>query len=309
MEGVRNPDDLLPEARRHAEILASRPISKPDGGESRRSSSRPARGSPQRPPEKSHTSRSCSALRPTPMPWPHSPRTATPLDQLMASRPDSGEIAALLEPIVTRRIPGAADARIANWTSAERGLSTGDVPVRPTPRRPGRPTTLRRLVFRRPPAVSLYFGLRPATPGSCDETVERNGDQGGRPCAGWIETTQDLGTPYYVMEQLPTIGTANDFPSYHSQGCISTPHPPAGDHVVGLCADDRRCARIGMARPQNWTSYWRRTAARVPLEQVVAYCDELLMWASPPAGARSSEMPWSGCATTSMSRTPRALLG
>ena len=39
-------------------------------------------------------------------------------------RPDANEIAALLEPIVRRRIPGAADARIANWSSAERGLST-----------------------------------------------------------------------------------------------------------------------------------------------------------------------------------------
>jgi hypothetical protein len=40
------------------------------------------------------------------------------------SRPAADETAALLEPIACRNIPGAADVRIANWRSAERGLST-----------------------------------------------------------------------------------------------------------------------------------------------------------------------------------------
>src|SRR5712671_1231025 len=90
------------------------------------------------------------------MPWPHSPRSATPIDKLMASRPDSGDIAALLEPIARRRIPGADDARIANWSSAERGLSTETFLFDLLIDGPDGPTTLQRLVFRRPPAVNLY---------------------------------------------------------------------------------------------------------------------------------------------------------
>ena len=71
-------------------------------------------------------------------------------------RPEANEIAALLEPIVRRRIPGAADARIANWSSAERGLSTETFLFDLLVDGPEGVTTLQRLVFRRPPAVSLY---------------------------------------------------------------------------------------------------------------------------------------------------------
>ena len=66
------------------------------------------------------------------------------------------EIAALLEPIVRRRIPGAADALIANWSTAERGLSTETFLFDLFIDGPEGPTTLQRLVFRRPPAISLY---------------------------------------------------------------------------------------------------------------------------------------------------------
>jgi hypothetical protein len=63
---------------------------------------------------------------------------------------------ALLEPIVRRRIPGAADARIANWSAAERGLSTETFLFDLLLDGPDGPTTLQQLVFRRPPAVSFY---------------------------------------------------------------------------------------------------------------------------------------------------------
>jgi hypothetical protein len=38
------------------------------------------------------------------------------------------------------------------------------------------------------------------------------------PTVCWLDRdNQDLGTPYYVMERLPTIGTAGDFPSRYNE--------------------------------------------------------------------------------------------
>src|SRR3981081_3153069 len=71
-------------------------------------------------------------------------------------RPEADEVSALLEPIVRRKIPGGAHARIPNWRATERGLSTETFLFDLVVDGPGGPTTLQRLVFRRPPAVSLY---------------------------------------------------------------------------------------------------------------------------------------------------------
>jgi aminoglycoside phosphotransferase (APT) family kinase protein len=215
------------------------------------------------------------------MRWPHSPKSATPLDELMAaSRPDSSEIAALLEPIVRRRIPGAADARIANWSPAERGLSTETFLFDLLVDGPKESTTLQRLVFRRPPAVSLYSDydlLRQVL------VMKRLQDTAIKvPTVWWLDRDdKDLGTPYYVMEQLPTIGTVSDFPSYHSQGLYfdATPDQRATmwwgcvQTIADVHALDWRRLRLDKLLMPN-------RGAR-PLEQVVAYCDELLMWASP----------------------------
>ena len=63
---------------------------------------------------------------------------------------------AVLEPLVRQNIPGAADARIANWHAAERGLSTETFLFDLSQHGDDGPTPLKQLVFRRPPAVSLY---------------------------------------------------------------------------------------------------------------------------------------------------------
>ncbi len=73
----------------------------------------------------------------------------------MTTRPTADEIPALLEPIARDRIPGADGARIVNWRGTERGFSTEtflfELEIDGTA-----PTTLKRLVFRRPPQVSLF---------------------------------------------------------------------------------------------------------------------------------------------------------
>ena len=71
-------------------------------------------------------------------------------------RPAADEIAALLEPIARHNIPGADDARITNWRATDRGLSTETFLFDLERDEANGPTTLKRLVSRRPPAVSLY---------------------------------------------------------------------------------------------------------------------------------------------------------
>jgi hypothetical protein len=70
-------------------------------------------------------------------------------------RPAADEIAALLEPIACRNIPGAADARIAHWRSAERGLSTETFLFDLQQDEDEGPTTLKQLVFRLYPDYDL----------------------------------------------------------------------------------------------------------------------------------------------------------
>ena len=73
------------------------------------------------------------------------------------ARPAADEIAALLEPIVRKRIPGADAARIVNWRGTDRGFSTETFLFElESDDAGGAPTTLKRLVFRRPPQVSIF---------------------------------------------------------------------------------------------------------------------------------------------------------
>ncbi|MET0164849.1 MAG: hypothetical protein ABW318_07595 [Vicinamibacterales bacterium] len=142
----------------------------------------------------------------------------------MTTRPAADEIPALLEPIVRERIPGADTARIVNWRGTERGFSTETFLFElDTDDSSGAPNTLTRLVFRRPPQVSLfpdYDLLRQvlvmrrlqATP----VTV---------PAVRWLDRGDDaLGTPYFVMEQVPTWAVRANFLRTTRRACTSMPH-------------------------------------------------------------------------------------
>jgi aminoglycoside phosphotransferase (APT) family kinase protein len=198
----------------------------------------------------------------------------------MGGRPTADEIAELLEPIVRRKVPGAADARITNWRATERGLSTETFLFDLQCDGAAGPTTLKQLVFRRPPAVSLfpdYDLLRQVL------VMNRLRDTPVTvPTVCWLDRDdRQLGTPYYVMEQLPTVGNPSDFPSYHSQGMYfdATPEQRATmwwgcvqaiSDVHALDWQDLRLEKLLM--PQRGAH---------PLEQVVAYCAEMLSWAPP----------------------------
>jgi aminoglycoside phosphotransferase (APT) family kinase protein len=197
-----------------------------------------------------------------------------------SSRPTADEIPALLEPVVRLRFPGIAGAHIANWQPAERGLSTETFLFDVQKESEDGPTTVEKLVFRRPPANSLYpdYDLT-------RQVMVMNRLRGtpiAVPTVCWLDRYgNNVGTPYYVMEQLPTIGTASDYPSYHSQGLYFDATPAQRATMwwgcVGAIADvhalDWRALRLDkLLMPQRGAH---------PLEQVVAYCAEMLSWISP----------------------------
>jgi aminoglycoside phosphotransferase (APT) family kinase protein len=197
-----------------------------------------------------------------------------------SSRPEADEIAALLEPVVRQRFPWVTEARIANWRAPDRGLSTETFLFDLQNQGGDGPTTVDQLVFRRPPANSLYpdYDLTRQV-----MVMNRLRDTPITvPTVCWLDRDdRDLGTPYYVMEQLPTIGTASDYPSYHTQGLYfeATPDQRATmwwgcvQAVADVHALDWHSLRLDkLLMPQR--------GAR-PLEQVVAYCAEMLEWASP----------------------------
>jgi aminoglycoside phosphotransferase (APT) family kinase protein len=202
-----------------------------------------------------------------------------------SGRPAADEIAALLEPIARRNIAGASHGHIVNWRAANRGLSTETFLFDLQQDGEDGPTTLKQLVFRRPPAVSLYPDYDLARQVL---VMNRLRDTPiSVPSVCWLDRDdKDMGTAYYVMEQVPTIGTASDFVSYHSHGLYfdATPEQRATmwwgclRAIADVHALDWRAMRLNkLLMPQRGAH---------PLEQVVDYYAGLLRWASPDSPRR-----------------------
>jgi aminoglycoside phosphotransferase (APT) family kinase protein len=196
----------------------------------------------------------------------------------LTTRPTADEIPALLEPIARDRIPGAGGARIVNWRGTERGFSTEtflfELEIDGTT-----PTTLKRLVFRRPPQVSLFpdydllrqvlvMNRLQATPISV-------------PTVCWLDRDDDaLGTPYYVMEQVATVGTPGEFPPYHAAGLYFEASPQQRAAMWWGCVQ-----AIADVHALDWTQLnldklLMPGRGSHPLEQMVDYYSDALQWAS-----------------------------
>ena len=214
-----------------------------------------------------------------------------------AFRPGANELPALLEPIIAGCIDGAAGAHIADWRPAERGLSTEtflfDVVASDQ-------TLLRRLVFRRPPAVALYPDYDVLRQVLVMNRLAQTGVPVPTVC--WLDRSgRDLGGPYYVMDQVPHVGGLPDFPSYHSAGryfdatpgqrakmwwgCVSA---IADIHALDwreLRLDALLCPGSGSPPQSGWgtsPSPGRTPQPALgthPLQQVVNYYRDTLGWA------------------------------
>lgn len=195
------------------------------------------------------------------------------------SRPAAEDIPTRLEPLVQQRISGAADARIVNWRAADRGLSTETFLFDVQREGPDGPVTVQQLVFRRPPEVSLfpdYDLLRQVL------VMNRLRSTAVRvPTVCWLDRdSADLGTPYYVMEQVPTIGSPGDFPSYHAAGMYFEATPQQRQVMWSGCVQAMADVHALDWRALRLDALLMPDRGRHPLQQVVGYYTAALQWAS-----------------------------
>lgn len=138
-----------------------------------------------------------------------------------------------LEPIVRRRIEGAASASIVNWRPAAQGFSTEtflfyvvDVAGHDEPLG---------LVFRRPPVHDVL----PDYDLSRQHLVmERLRDSViPVPTTRWLDTTDTLGTPYFVMDRIDDVVLVSDVPPYHDAGVFGDASPAEREKLWNGCVD------------------------------------------------------------------------
>jgi aminoglycoside phosphotransferase (APT) family kinase protein len=195
-----------------------------------------------------------------------------------ANRPAADDIPALLEPIVRERVTGADGARIVNWRGTERGYST-ETFLFELESDAGGPNTVKGLVFRRPPLVDIFPDydllrqvlvmdrLRPTS-----VTV---------PNVCWLDRAGDtLGTPYFVMEQLPTIGGPGDVPSYHSAGMYFDASPEQRATMWWGCVQAIADVHALDWRELNLDKLLMPDRGANPVGQIVSYYCDMLSWAT-----------------------------
>ena len=109
------------------------------------------------------------------------------------------------------------------------------------------------------------------------------------PVVCWLDRGDDaLGTPYYVMEQVPTVGSPGEFPPYHAAGLYFDASPEERATMWWGCVraiadvhalDWRELKLDRLLMPDRGSD---------PLEQVVDYYSDALRWAS--AGRPRAEL-------------------
>ncbi|OBF25439.1 phosphotransferase family protein [Mycobacterium sp. ACS4331] len=125
------------------------------------------------------------------------------------------QLPAALEPIVRRRIAGAARAEIVDWRVPVAGHSNETFLFDLVGVDGPQPTL--GLVFRRPPEHPMLpeFDLRRQY-----LVMQRLASSPiPVPAVRWLETsTDELGTPYYVMDRVDGVLGLTDMPAYHCSG-------------------------------------------------------------------------------------------
>ena len=97
----------------------------------------------------------------------------------------------------------------------------------------------------------------------------------------WLDRGDDaLGTPYYVMEQVPTVGSPGEFPPYHAAGLYFDASPEERATMWWGCV--RAIADVHALdwRELKLDRLLMPDRGSHPLEQVVDYYSDALHWAS-----------------------------
>jgi len=189
-------------------------------------------------------------------------------------RPAAEKLPHLLEPALRQHVPRSTG--VANWRAADRGLSTETFLFDAVD---SEGETVRQLVFRRPPAVSLYP----------DYDILRQVLVMNRlrhtaipvPRVAWLDrASRDLGTPYCVMEHVPNIGTTGDFPSYHTNGLYYDADEDQRAKMWWGCVKSIADVHALDWRTLRLESLLMPERGAHPLQQVVDYYRATLRWAS-----------------------------
>jgi aminoglycoside phosphotransferase (APT) family kinase protein len=188
-------------------------------------------------------------------------------------RPVAEELPRFLEPALRKHVPGSVG--VTNWRAADRGLSTETFLFDAVD---SAGETMKRLVFRRPPAVALYPDYDILRQVLVMDRLRHSAIP--VPRVSWFDRAgRDLGTPYCVMEEVPNIGTTGDFPSYHTSGLYfdADEHQRAKmwwgcvESIAAVHALDWRTLRLEpLLMPERGAH---------PLAQVVNYYRATLHWA------------------------------
>jgi aminoglycoside phosphotransferase (APT) family kinase protein len=136
---------------------------------------------------------------------------------LVPARMAAEQLPGALEGIVRERLPGARNARIANWTPSPGGFSTETFLFDVVGLDGGESAGL---VFRRPPEFQIlpdydlrrqYLVMQRLAPSPIPVPTVR-----------WIDATADaLGTPYLVMDRIDDVVGVSDVPPYHQAGLFA----------------------------------------------------------------------------------------
>jgi aminoglycoside phosphotransferase (APT) family kinase protein len=209
----------------------------------------------------------------------------------VTARAETSDIPGKLVAWLGERMPRASDIAISDWHPAERGFSTETVLFDLRWREDGEERT-EGLVFRRPPAVSLfpdYDLLRQFL------VMKRlRGTSVPVPEPRWIERGDALiGTPFLIMSQVSGGITASDAPPYHSAGVYLDATPEQRAQMWWGCVD--LIAKIHKVdRDAKDFSFLELPGfGATPVEQAVNYVDRLLDWAKTgPQPVLDAGMEW-----------------
>jgi aminoglycoside phosphotransferase (APT) family kinase protein len=178
----------------------------------------------------------------------------------------------MLERVVSQHVPGGS--RIANWCAAERGLSTETFLFDVVD---GDGALVRKLVFRRPPAVALFPDYDIARQAL---VMNRLADTNVPvPKVEWLDRDgADVGTAYLVMDQVENTGTPGDFPSYHANGLYFDATEEQRSKMWWACVQ-----AIADVHKLDWRALRLHSLladqTAPPLQQVVDYYRSTLWWA------------------------------
>ena len=200
------------------------------------------------------------------------------------TRVDADNLPSDLEQRLRVKLAGAGSATVENWSPCEAGFSTETFLFDLVGME--RRTTPWPLVFRRPPEVPLFPDYDLLRQARVMDALKQTEIQAAEP----VLLDRDggaLGTPFFVMEQVSSIGTVSSMPSYHEAG-IYAETDEAGrrrmwDGLVGTMAKIHRLDWQGLGLD------WMTSAPQNPLEPMVAYIEKVLPWAHAEHGPQLAE--------------------